>query len=62
MKNVIIALTRPPSQRTPHQQPRLFNRRAASLIAASEILRIAGFNSFNYRGAHRQSIEMAIRY
>ena len=33
-----------------------------SLIAASEILRIAGFNSFNYRGAHRQSIEMAIRY
>ncbi len=33
-----------------------------SLIAASEILRLAGIDSFAYHGAHRQSIEMAIDY
>ena len=33
-----------------------------SLINAAEILRIAGFDPYGYRGAHRQSIEMAIDY
>jgi hypothetical protein len=32
------------------------------LINMAEILRIAGFDSYEYRGAHEQSIEMAIEY
>jgi hypothetical protein len=33
-----------------------------TLITAAEILRIAGFDPYAYRGTHRQSIEMAIQY
>jgi hypothetical protein len=32
------------------------------LIAAAEILRIAGFDPYAYRGRHEQSIEMALAY
>jgi hypothetical protein len=32
------------------------------LIRAAEILRIAGFDPYGYRGDHKQSIEMAITY
>jgi hypothetical protein len=32
------------------------------LFDAAEILRIAGFNPYAYRGAHQQSIEMAAQY
>jgi hypothetical protein len=32
------------------------------LFSAAEILRIAGFDSYGYRGAHQQSIEMAVQY
>jgi hypothetical protein len=32
------------------------------LINATEILRLAGFDPYRYRGRHRQSIEMAISY
>jgi hypothetical protein len=33
-----------------------------ALIGAGEILRIAGFDAYAYRGDHKQSIEMAISY
>src|SRR5258708_35753266 len=33
-----------------------------SLIIAAESLRIAGFDSYAYRGNHKQSIEMALQY
>jgi hypothetical protein len=33
-----------------------------ALVVASENMRLAGIDAFAYRGAHRQSIEMAIRY
>lgn len=33
-----------------------------SLFEAAEMLRIAGYSSFAYRGNHHQSIEMAIQY
>jgi hypothetical protein len=33
-----------------------------SLIGASEILRLSGFDSFAYHGSRRQSIEMAVQY
>jgi hypothetical protein len=32
------------------------------LIDAAEVMRIAGFDPYGYRGRHRQSIEMAIAY
>ncbi|MBV8281704.1 MAG: hypothetical protein JO347_06540 [Candidatus Eremiobacteraeota bacterium] len=32
------------------------------LLDAAEIMRIIGFDPYGYRGAHRQSIEMAIQY
>jgi hypothetical protein len=32
------------------------------LFNAAEILRIAGFDPYAYRGAHNQSIEMATQY
>jgi hypothetical protein len=32
------------------------------LIDAAEMMRIAGFDPYGYRGAHRQSIEMALQY
>jgi hypothetical protein len=32
------------------------------LINAAEILRIAGFDPYGYRGTHKQSIEMALQY
>lgn len=32
------------------------------LLDAAEIMRIAGFDPYGYRGVHRQSIEMAIQY
>jgi hypothetical protein len=32
------------------------------LIGSAEILRIAGFDPYSYRGTHKQSIEMAIDY
>jgi hypothetical protein len=32
------------------------------LINAAEILRLAGYDAYGYRGVHQQSIEMAIGY
>jgi hypothetical protein len=32
------------------------------LINAAEILRLAGFDPYGYRGHHKQSIEMALQY